>query len=247
MTVLRPVSGFEATAYAWAGRRIVWTGQLPRTDHARNWHSPWRAPQEKHDPAALRLGAQRLLARLHALPACALLQWLMGQPLPFPLSLAATRLEAARDALTTNDVKALAVSAPRLLGWGPGLTPSGDDLLGGVFFALHHAPRRGWAAPLCQLHRNLRAAARGGATNAISAALLGDLMQGSGYRVLHELLSTLQHGDDKAIDAGAAALLQLGATSGGDLLCGLLLALSTTPEHSPQRTLRRRISKSSHA
>lgn len=247
MTVLRPVQGFEATAYAWAGRRIVWAGHEPRTDHARNWHRPWQAPRNQHDSIALRLGAQRLMARAQALPARGLLPWMTGQPLSFPLSLCVPRLNAVRDALLNNDASALLQAAPRMLGLGPGLTPSGDDLLGGILFGLHHAPRRAWSAPLRALRRELRAAARAGATNPISAALLGDLMRGSGYRALHELLAALHSGDDTATDAAVAALLQLGASSGADLLSGLLLALASTPDPFPQRTLARRKANNHHA
>lgn len=241
---LRPVAGFEATGYAWAGRRLVWVGRAGRTepariDHPRNWHRPWRPPTVAYPPAALREGAAALLARPAELPSRGLLCWLQGHALPFPLQLATRRLDVLRRALEDNDVQALAAVAPALLGLGPGLTPSGDDLLGGVFFGLAHAPRRGWSRPLAVLQRGLRRQARAGDTNPISAALLHDLMRGQGYRALHELLAALATDNRRAVDAAAAHLLQLGASSGADLLCGLLITLASTPDPAPPRRPRR--------
>lgn len=227
--ILRPVAGFESTAYAWAGRRLVWAGADAQTDHPRNWHRPWSPVPLATDAAALRAGARMAIAQLARWPARGLLPWLAGEALPFPLHLAQARFEALRVALHDNNVQALAAVAPRLLGLGPGLTPSGDDLLGGVFFALAHAPRPHWAGKLRALQRELHRAARAGATNPISAALLHDLMRGRGWRVLHEMLAALQARQAGQIDAAAHALLALGATSGADLLCGLLLTLASTP------------------
>ena len=65
------------------------------------------------------------------------------------------------------------------------------------------------------------------ATNVISAALLGDLIAGASYAPMHELLATLQTGDARAISAAMQRLLRVGATSGADMLAGLLLALTT--------------------
>jgi hypothetical protein len=60
---------------------------------------------------------------------------------------------------------------------------------------------------------------------------LSDLLAGRGYSALHDLLQALQCGERAAIEAHALALLSLGASSGADLLAGLLLAL--TPESVP--------------
>ncbi|MBL8341527.1 MAG: DUF2877 domain-containing protein [Rubrivivax sp.] len=225
------MTGFEATDYAWLGDRIVWVGQQGRTDHPRNLHKPWHAAPRVFDASCLRSGAQRAMAMLrenHLAPA-GLLRWLTGQPLPFPLQAAAGRFDAVHAALAADDVAAFEAAAMRVLGLGPGLTPSGDDFLGGIFFALAHAPRPAWAGPLPGLHARMRRACDT-ATNVISAALLGDLMRGTGYRALHEMLEALHARRPEAIGPAARALLRVGASSGADLLCGLLLALGAAPE-----------------
>ena len=131
-----------------------------------------------------------------------------------------------RHALLVNDLAAFEYTALRLLGLGPGLTPSGDDFVGGIFFALHHAPRSHWAAALPAVRARFCTAAAG-ATNVISAALLHDLMGGHSHQALQDLLAALHTEDPARIEAAIAALLRIGASSGADLLCGVLLALST--------------------
>ena len=237
-TPLRAVAGFEATGYAWCGGEIVWFGDQARTDHPRNLNRSWRPPPFVADAARLPLGARLALQLLRAerrgtcIAASGLLLWLAGEPLAFPLQAAAARFDALRDALVRDDVEAFGEAALPVLGLGPGLTPSGDDFLGGIFFALAHVPRPRWSARMAALHGSIqRACAR--ATNVISAVLLGDLMQGIGYSALHEMLYALQGGAPKAIVEAAAELQRIGASSGSDLLAGLLLALATTPESMP--------------
>lgn len=148
------------------------------------------------------------------------------EPQPLWLQLAATRLDAVRHALQVNDPVAFERAALRVLGLGPGLTPSGDDFIGGIFFALHHAPRSQWRATLPAVQARFRTAAAS-ATNVISAALLDDLMDGHSHQALHDLLAALHAEDPARIQAATTALLRIGASSGADMLCGVLLALNT--------------------
>ncbi len=234
---LVPIPGFERSAYARLNGRIVWAGQGARTDHPRHAGRAWQPAPFQADAHALAAGAAlclRLQSSDGADPSTdpatfpGLLAWLHGQPLSFALQLGRARFDAVRSALVANDATAFQASALRVLGLGPGLTPSGDDFLGAIFFALHHAPRRAWCAAMPSLYERVLQAAQT-ATNPISAALLEDLMAGASYRVLHEMLAALQGGEPQAIHAAAANLLRLGASSGADLLAGLLVALSTQP------------------
>ncbi len=231
---LRRISGFESTAYAWRGERIVWAGEDAGIEHPRNAHRSWRPTPLECETERLRAGARVCLAALAELPEKGLLLWLAGSALPFPLEHAASRFDAIREALAHNDLPAFAAAAPRVLGLGPGLTPSGDDFLGGIFFALAHAPRGAWQARLPTVQADLRQRCQT-ATNVISAALLDDLMHGSSYGALHVCLAALQNGQRSDIVASAQGVLRIGATSGADLLAGLLLALITTPDPNADR------------
>jgi len=103
-----------------------------------------------------------------------------------------------------------------LIGLGPGLTPSGDDFLGGALVALHAFGRTAaanslaaWLLPLGD---------RG--THPISAAHLRAAAAGFGGEALHACLCALA----AARDAGASltAISAVGHTSGWDALAGAL-------------------------
>ena len=164
-----------------------------------------------------------------------LLLWLLSEPLPFPMDRATARFDALRSALESNHLRDFENAALRVLGLGEGLTPSGDDFLGGICFALEYAPRKAWRAQLPSVLAAIRAAAIT-ATNAISAALLDDLIAGSSYRALHELLAALQANAPQAIEPAARSLLRVGASSGADILAGVLTALLTTPDDNIEAT-----------
>ena len=220
--VLQAVPGFETTDYAVLSGRIVWTGSKARTDHPRNLAHPWRAAPGAYDAQALRNGAALAWAGMDT--HIGLLGWLAGQRLVFPLELARPRLRAVAQALRAQDLAAFEAAALRVLGLGHGLTPSGDDLLGGILFTLAYAPIPAWHSAMPGLHARIRRAAES-ATNPISAALLDDLMRGSSYRVLHDVLDALQAGEPGPITDAVNRLLRLGSSSGGDMLAGVFLAL----------------------
>ena len=106
-----------------------------------------------------------------------------------------------------------------LIGLGPGLTPAGDDFVGGAMIALRvcgttagdtaHADRiAGWALPLARTN-----------TNRISRAHLECAARGEGHEALHDLLCTFEK---KHLER----LARVGHTSGLDGAAGALLALT---------------------
>jgi hypothetical protein len=109
----------------------------------------------------------------------------------------------------------------RLLGRGPGLTPAGDDFLGGAMIGLHGIGQPQMTAKLWS-HLAPHVATR---TGSISAALLRAASDGMGsaslHRVMHAVLSS------ENLDAALAELDQIGHSSGWDAFAGLVLALRT--------------------
>ena len=114
--------------------------------------------------------------------------------------------------------------APRdaagLIGRGPGLTPAGDDLVGGALVALRamrlHARAirlGGWA---------LRRARTG--TNRISRAHLACAAGGEGGAALHAMIAALLSGA-RDLTRELAAIDAVGHTSGWDAAAGALLVL----------------------
>ena len=93
-------------------------------------------------------------------------------------------LDAIDDWIAGN---ALDARAEQLVGLGPGLTPAGDDYLGGVMVALHLLDRSTQAASLWRWLEP-RLAQR---SNPISAAHLAAAAAGEAHEALHDCLSSL--------------------------------------------------------
>lgn len=222
------IAGFESSAYAYVHGQIAWVGGNAAIEHPRNAARPWQPAPFLGDAASLSAGAHICLRLIDAAPPKGLLLWLIGHPLPPPMHLAGARFDAIRTALEDNNIKAFEAAALRVIGLGLGLTPSGDDFVGSILFALAHAPRADWLPHMPALSRNIRTAAST-RTNAISAALLDDLIQGASYGALHEMLNALQSRARPRIKLAMQNLMGLGASSGADMLAGLLLTLTTMP------------------
>ena len=109
---------------------------------------------------------------------------------------------------------AIAEEAEQLIGLGPGLTPSGDDYLGGMLVALRRTRRAMQAEGLWRwLQPRLRER-----TSAISAAHLAAAAAGEGHEALHSVL-------DGELDLDA--LDAVGHTSGWDALAGAAAVFQT--------------------
>ena len=118
--------------------------------------------------------------------------------------------------------------AQALLGLGPGLTPSGDDLLGGILIALHaigagNAARRLWGG---------LATAAQSQTHRISSALLASAAEGCAGKQIHGLIGSLLEGAN--LQTHLENLAGMGHSSGWDTLAGLVMVL----EMYALRTLR---------
>jgi hypothetical protein len=108
-----------------------------------------------------------------------------------------------------------------LLGLGPGLTPSGDDVLCGTLVALRAV---GWNDAADRLaHAIDRVAA--GATSLLSQAFLRAAAEGLGAEPLHETICALISGRAGALARHLHALDRIGHTSGWDALAGAVLVL----------------------
>lgn len=115
---------------------------------------------------------------------------------------------------------ALGAEAEQLIGLGPGLTPSGDDYLGGVMVALHSLDRGAHAAALWRWLEP-RLAPR---TSAISAAHLAAAAAGEAHEALHACLVELFK-PDGSWDPVLSQLDAVGHGSGWDGLAGALAVL----------------------
>ena len=124
--------------------------------------------------------------------------------------------------------KRTALSADRrwigkLTGLGVGLTPSGDDFLGGVMIALHSLGNN-------EIGRVLWSSIRPCAeesTNTISLAHLRAASEGLGSASIHRSVSGILRGDIAAIHDSAPGLDRMGHASGWDAMTGAAVALDS--------------------
>jgi hypothetical protein len=171
-----------------------------RFEHAAPWHA--KLPEYPENDAQLRANLSALQGHC--------------PPLLEPLS------RAIGDALMRDDVHGVRAHGRALLGLGPGLTPSGDDFLVGLFAVLNlarspcHGMQRACDAILADAHQR---------TNAISIAALREAARGrvrdSIEALLHELVGRRPPGLHDAL----ARVLAIGATSGRDMVAGIACGL----------------------
>lgn len=110
----------------------------------------------------------------------------------------------------------------RIIGLGPGLTPSGDDLLCGMLIALHATGHKRLADRLAEAVS--REAASG--TGIISAAHLSCASEGMGSDALHAALCALLECNDTALERALLSLSKTGHSSGWDGLAGVVACLA---------------------
>lgn len=224
----------------WAGpdqaalhpRAVLLDSPLPGTvselarlsvDHLTPWRP--RGPASV-DGARVTAGARALLERLGDLGTpLGFGVLLTGRPPTFPLDAARSLVASLADACTAGSAEEARVAACPLIGLGPGLTPSGDDLVGAVFFsrtvlASNAEDGRRWS----DAGRTLVAEASA-ATHPISAVLLGDLVGGQAHAPLHDLAGALVAAGDGDVLAAAKRVVAIGHSSGWDMLTGLVIGL----------------------
>lgn len=156
--------------------------------------------------------AHLLLAALKQAPVTTgLLPVLLGLPPTSPIQQALARQAAPLLAALPERQ-----AAQRLIGLGPGATPSGDDLLAGLLLTLHYT---GYPAA------DLREIARSAQTTALGRALLRWAAAGRAREDVLLLLRDLFSRSGSAALARLESVLHYGATSGADLLAGIAIGL----------------------
>ena len=148
---------------------------------------------------------------------------LAGQAAEFPLSIATPRVHKLAAAYARNDADCVVDMTRALLGFGIGLTPSGDDLAGAALFgrrfvAPHH-PEWLAAAEILSGEAETR-------SHAISAALFGDLARCTSFAPLHAFAVTLANEDFEGAMRAAQTLTSIGHSSGWDMMTGFMIGIT---------------------
>ena len=118
-------------------------------------------------------------------------------------------------------VEGVPESAQQLIGLGPGLTPSGDDFLGGVLIALSLVHRQDIAALLySDLSSHLLTR-----TGPISRSHLAAASAGQGLETLHLAINSVIEGNVEMIPTRVCHIERIGSSSGWDALAGACVVL----------------------
>ena len=122
-----------------------------------------------------------------------------------------------------SDKSVVACIVNNLLGLGNGLTPSMDDVLLGLLYGLQRLPCK--SSIKADLSDAILIQAQT-STNAISAAYLVSVARGAYFERLEDALRNLSTDEPLNIDP----MLEIGSSSGSEMLFGLLLAAQITSE-----------------
>ncbi|MSO54280.1 MAG: DUF2877 domain-containing protein [Rhodospirillales bacterium] len=182
----------------------------------------WRPARGPWPIAILResLAALRDLAAARA-PADGIAPVAFRNEGPGPLREAAAAFgEWLREVIADETLRDPSGDIEALIGLGPGLTPAGDDYLGGALIALRAFGRPAIADRLAVWA--LVAARR--RTSTISRAHLAAAAAGEGSEALHILLEALAKHRTGGLAAGLDRIDLIGHTSGWDALAGAVAA-----------------------
>lgn len=146
-----------------------------------------------------------------------------GDPLQRRATHALTMLE---EGWNQGDAESAASSATRLLGLGPGLTPSGDDFLAGLLATLkwfEQYPRRQHAPHVDRVMAEVIVREAQARTTTLSSQLLAHAANGLLYEPAMTLGAALLTGQTNALRPAAQQLFEIGHTSGTDMAMGMLV------------------------
>jgi hypothetical protein len=138
--------------------------------------------------------------------------------------LAAPNITGILKALLVEDIAALNPAITRLIGYGIGGTPSGDDLLVGLLAALTRSSQ-----PRAERMRRLLSTCLNGqldehATSLLSLTVLRHALVGEFSEKVHTVTRMLMLPDDiEALESSLSRLLLHGATSGSEMFLGICL------------------------
>ncbi len=215
------------------GAALAWEPERWSDPRHPSWTVPGRAADSAPDlldglPSPRGLGT--LLPALTELARGGMPPSRAPQPTPL-LAHAAPSVFGLARACREGDGAALLEHAAALVGLGEGLTPSGDDFVGGVLFGLAALRETGGRLSGCSpraLASFLDFSRR--RTNRVSYALLADHVAGHGCEPAHRLvLALLGRASPETTRRAASDLVRVGHSTGWDVLTGLWTAWALTP------------------
>jgi len=139
-------------------------------------------------------------------------------------SFALHRIVRLERAFRSEEKNALRDAVSELIGLGPGLTPSSDDMLAGiVLLCVLYAKNRGRAERASRLIAEMTAEEACGRTTIISEEYLRQAASGTGNEPVIRLCTALLTGGQESVEQETRRVLAIGETSGTDTILGIVL------------------------
>jgi hypothetical protein len=139
-------------------------------------------------------------------------------------SFALRRIARLEQAFRSEEKKALTNSVRGLIGLGPGLTPSSDDMLAGlVLVCVLYAKNCGCAQRVSRLLSQVIAEEAPGRTTLLSEEYLRQAASGRGNEPVMKLCAALLTGGREMVERETRRVLAIGETSGTDTVLGIVL------------------------
>lgn len=136
-------------------------------------------------------------------------------------------IAALASAVRSGDLELVRRSVKNLVGLGPGLSPSADDMLSGLMAGLRWAVNSsgGDVDRVDEVNRTIVDHVAGDTTS-LSRQLLEHAARGEANEVVEGLLKTILAGEAEDVKVAVEKVLAMGETSGVDISVGILLGLS---------------------
>lgn len=205
-----------------AGRLAIAGKAVVSIDGAAIWRMPRPAARAAEATLRERLATAEALLRRDGTPGGLLPDAAGGEIAQVTARLLREAVGAVLGALGRGDQAMALRQAERLIGLGPGLTPSGDDVLLGVLAA--RALARGIAGD--EFARGIASLARTG-TNPISHAALAKAAHGEVRDGIARLVVALCEPRGEALSAALARVLAIGSSSGTEIAFGVVRGLAS--------------------
>lgn len=139
-------------------------------------------------------------------------------------SFASTRIVRLEQAFRSEKERTLRDAIVELIGLGPGLTPSSDDMLAGlILLCVLYAKNRGGANPARQLIARVVAKEVHGRTTLLGEEYLRQAVSGRGNEAVMKTCAALLTGGREAVERETRRVLEIGETSGTDTILGIVL------------------------
>lgn len=137
------------------------------------------------------------------------------------------RSEGLLEALSKGEVSLATHYAIQLIGLGPGLTPSGDDFLVGLFAVMNLTN-----GPLFKIRHVCEqvVAASADRSNPISYMALMKAASGQVRESIGDFMNHMIHGSKTEVISSLSRVLDIGSTSGTDIALGLVNGLKLSIE-----------------